>query len=118
MTLFFLMNSAIVSRIPSPMRMLRAWLTRERTVCGAATIALDVAARQVAREERIVGHASSSALEIDQRVECAMGVCARSLIDAQTPGVIDAAEARQLQLALIGVSLATIEHTKTFEHLK
>lgn len=62
------MNS-IPRTLPSPMRMLRAWLFRERTVRGAADIALDVAERQVAREERVVHHVCDEASEIDRRAE-------------------------------------------------
>lgn len=117
MTFPFPMNTT-VARLVSPMRMLRAWLTRERAVPGAATLALDVAERQVAREERLVGHAADEAAVLDQRLAKVETVVRDSLADASTPGVIDEGEVRQLRLALFGVRFSTHEHVKSLEDMK
>lgn len=115
---FSSMNPAFVTRLISPMRMLRAWLTRERSVPGAASIALDVAERQINREECLVGHAAEEAAVLEKRVSQVENVVRDSLADASTPGVIDAGEVRQLRLALFGVRFSTHEHVKSLEDMK
>lgn len=117
MIAFSPMNPA-VTRFASPMRIWRAWLSRERAVPGAAFLALDVAERQVAREERLVSHAAEEAVVIEARVSLVENVVRDSLADASSPGVIDAREVRQLRLALFGVRFSTHEHVKSLEDLK
>lgn len=99
------------------MRMLRAWLSRERTVRGAADIALDVAERQVSREERIGARVCVEAHEIDRRAEQARVCLTAALTDTQSPGVIDALEVKAVTVAILGVGIAAHEHNKTTGYL-
>jgi hypothetical protein len=99
------------------MRMLRVWLLGERAVRGAADIALDVAQRQVEREQRIVTRVTAEAVEIEARVDQACAAVRTALTDSRTPGFIDAQEAKVVTRAVIGVGLAAHDHNKTLSHL-
>lgn len=111
------MNSLLDLKRPSPMRTLRAWLQGERAVLGAAAIALDVAERQVEREQRLITRVAAEAVEIENRVERACLAVRAALGDSVTPGVIDAKEASLVTVAVLGAALAANDHNKTISHL-
>ena len=99
---------------PSPMRILRAWLFRERAVRGPAAIELDVVERQVDRESAAVSAAAGAAAGIERRIDGAK----TSLRAALADGVVDASEARALARSLVRTSLAAHEHTCRLEALR
>lgn len=101
----------------SPMRILRAWLFRERAVRGPCAIELDVVDRQVTREEQSVQTAAGEAATIEQRLEHARKTLRAAMTDLETPGVIDADETRALARELIGTSVAAHHHTERLEAL-
>ena len=111
------MNATIQTKRPSPVRTLRAWLQGERAVRGAGDIALDVAQRQVEREQRLITRVSAGAEEIEHRVDRACAAVQEALTDAVSPGVIDRHEAPGVHRAVIGACLAAYEHKKTVGNL-
>jgi hypothetical protein len=102
---------------PSPMRMMRAWLFRERAVRGPNAIELDVVDRQITREERAVGTAAGEAATIERRLHRARQAMRAAITDKKTPGVIDADETRVIARALVGTSVAAHHHTERLEAL-
>jgi hypothetical protein len=111
------MNSLIHLKRPSPLRTLRAWLQGERAVRGACDIALDVAQRQIEREQLLITRVAAEAVEIENRVERARLAIRAALADSVTPGVIDANEASLVTIAVLGAALAANDHNKTISHL-
>ena len=96
------------------MRMLRAWLFRERAMRGSGAIELDVAERQVAREEAAVTAAAGEAGQIERSLDGAKKALAEALAD----GVVDQAEASRLARRLVGTSLAAHHHHVHLEALR
>lgn len=105
------------TKIPSPMRMLRAWLFRERAVRGPCAIELDVVDRQITREQAAVTAASGAAAGIESRLHRLRQSFRAALIDPKTPGIIDAEETRMLARELIGTSVAAQRHVEKLEAL-
>ena len=102
---------------PSPMRMLRAWLFRERAVRGPCAIELDVVERQVAAEEQQLRGALGEAGRIETILQRARTRLRAALIDRRSPGVIDAIESRALAGDLVRATVASHHHTKRLESL-
>ncbi len=102
---------------PSPMRILRAWLFRERAVRGPCAIELDVVERQVAAEEQQVRCAVGEAGRIEAGLQRARDRLRAALTDRHSPGVIDAAESRALAGDLVRATVASHHHTKRLEQL-
>lgn len=99
----------------APMRLLRAWLFRERALRGPAAIELDVVEHQINRETAAVAAASVEAGVIEAglaRVRCSVHA---ALTDAKTPGVIDSSEARGIARQLIRSTIKAQHHSN---HLK
>lgn len=101
----------------SPLRVMRAWLFRERAVRGPAAIELDVLQRQVDREHAAVSAEAGAAAGIEQRLDRVRQKLHAALTDDHTPGVVDEAESRVLARALIGTSVAAHHHTARLEAL-
>lgn len=97
----------------APLRLLRAWLFRERAVRGPAAIELDVVEHQLDREQAAVAHCAAEAGQIERKVDGAK----RALGEALADGVIDAAEARRLARQLVGTSVAASHHHRRLEGL-
>lgn len=55
----------LIVKTPSPMRILRAWLFRERSVRGVGAIELDVVDQQLSREETALHTAGAEAVAIE-----------------------------------------------------
>lgn len=100
--------------IPSPMRMLRAWLFRERAVRGPGAIELDVVERQISREEQAVGAAAGEAAGIEHNLDTAK----QNLRSALADGVITIDEARTLARSLVRTSVRAHQHTQKLEALR
>lgn len=100
----------MIQNAPSPMRLLRAWLFRERAIRGPAAIELDVAERQINREEAAVVEEAAAASLIEIRIDTAR----RTVREALADGVIDAREATAITRQLLDT--ATVAHTHT-QHL-
>lgn len=101
-------------RTPSPMRMLRAWLFRERAIRGPSAIELDVVDRQVTREEKSVQAAAAEAEDIESKLQ---HVRAELAADMASAGAVDSREARRLAADLIGVSVTAHNHTQSLDAL-
>lgn len=108
------MSDNPTTRIPSPCRILRAWLFRERAVRGPAAIELDVVDRQLTRETAAVTAAAGAAAGIEQKLERARRELAADLAN---DGIVDANEAKRLARLLNGTNLAAHRHTQTLEAL-
>jgi hypothetical protein len=102
---------------PSPMRILRAWLFRERAVRGPGAIELGVVERQVDREVAAIGSAVSAAAGIERRLDRVRGQLRAALTDRKTPGIVDADESRGIARALNGTSVVAHNHTAELEAL-
>lgn len=111
-------TTAIILAKPSPMRMLRAWLFRERAVRGPAAIELDVVDRQITREEASIAQAVGESSAVENRLQKVRNEVRTALTDGVTPGVIDTAEARAICRHLIGTAVAAHKHTKHLEELR
>lgn len=98
---------------PSPVRVMRAWLFRERAVRGPAAIELDVFERQVDRESAAVSAAAGDAAVIERRLQGIREELASDLAD----GVVDADEARRLARKLNGTAVHAHHHTEKLEAL-
>lgn len=101
----------------SPMRMLRAWLFRERAVRGPGAIELDVVDRQVTREEQAVSAAAGEAASLEKRLQRACARFRAALTDKKTPGVVDADESRGIARELVGAKVDAHHHTERLEAL-
>jgi len=112
----FLMSDT-PTRKPSPVRILRAWLFRERAVRGPGAIELDVVERQVDREALAIGNALTAATGIARRIDRVRGKVRAALTDLKTPGIIDADETRGIARELNGTAVATHHHTAQLESL-
>ncbi len=112
------MNRATIYNLPSPMRMLRAWLFRERAVRGPGAIELDVVERQVDRESAAVNAAAGAAAGIERRLQNVGEKIRAAMTDRQSPGVIDSAEARGIARDLLGTKVAAHHHTENLEALR
>lgn len=77
----------------------------------------DVIARQVAREEQAVRGAAGEAANVVERLARVRAAVAAAMIDARTPGVIDASEAPAIQRELGMVHGLARQHTGTLEAL-
>lgn len=99
------------------MRMLRAWLFRERAVRGVSAIELDIVDNQITREQQSVSAAAGEAATIEQRLLRVRETLRAAITDKATPGVVDAAESRALARALIGTSVAAHHHAERLEAL-
>lgn len=99
------------------MRMLRAWLFRERAVRPTGSIELDVVERQVTREEVAVRAATGEAVTIEQRLQRVRIAVHAGLTDKKTPGVLDGEETRRIARELIGVTVQAHHHTQHLEAL-
>ena len=100
------------------MRMLRAWLFRERAVRGVGAIELDVVERQIDREQAAVGNAAGEATDIEQRLQRVRREFSAAMTDRRSPGIIDASESRKIARALIGTAVTALHHTTHLEALK
>lgn len=99
------------------MRILRAWIFRERAVRGPAALELDVAERQIVREQAEVQFAVTEAGRIEHRLTAARSALREALTDATSPGVIDAAETRRLARVLVGAKINAAAHARHLEGL-
>lgn len=97
------------------MRILRAWLFRERALRGPAAIELDVVDRQVTREEAAVHAATGEAVTIEQRLTRVRRAVHAALTDDKTPCIIDADESRKIARELIGVTVQAHHHKQSLE---
>jgi hypothetical protein len=104
-------------QLPGPMRIVRAWLFRERAIRGPSAIELDVVDRQVTREEDAVSAATEDAAQLERRLQRVRDKVRGAMIDPVTPGVIDAAETRAIARELIGTSVAAHHHTEQLKEL-
>lgn len=104
--------------MPSPMRILRAWLFRERAVRGPAALELDIVDRQVAREEVAGRAAAGEAATIARRLERVRAALRAAITDNRTPGIVDRDETRAIARQLNGTSVAAHRHTERLEALK
>jgi hypothetical protein len=102
---------------PSPMRVLRSWLFRERAVRGACAIELDVVDNQITREESAVGQAVSQAARLERRLEAVRAAMQAALTDAVSPGVVDRGEAHRIAQHLLTASIDARRHTQQLEGL-
>jgi len=64
----------LIVKTPSPMRILRAWLFRERSVRGVGAIELDVVDQQITREETALRTAGAEAVAIESSLDRAARV--------------------------------------------
>lgn len=96
------------------MRLLRAWLFRERAIRGPAAIELDVVEHQVDREQAAVARCTTEAGRIEHEIDRTK----RTLRAALADGVIDANESRQLARQLLGTSVAAHRHRGHLEELR
>ena len=112
------MNRPLMINLPSPMRILRAWLFRERSVRGPGAIELDVVERQVAREEQAIEAEATVAFGIEVRLDHIRQALHGALHDAATPGIVDTVEARALVRDLVGTSGVAHTRTQALEALK
>ncbi len=92
------------------MRMLCAWLCRERAVRGPGAIELDVLDRQIQRERAAVGAEAGVAADLEQGLDHLGREIHAALTDAETPGVITTAEARAISHRLHGTKQAAHHH--------
>ena len=104
-------------KTPSPMRILRAWLFRERSVRGPGAIELDVVDQQLTREETALRTAGTEAVAIETSLDRARRQVRAALTDPRTPGRIDATEARAIARTLIRTSVKAHHHTLNLEKL-
>lgn len=102
---------------PSPMRIVRAWLFRERAVRGPAAIELDVVERQVDRETAAVCTARDDAAGIERLLQNVRNAVQAAITDRETPGVIDSAETRKIARQLIGTTIAAHHHKQQLDSL-
>lgn len=100
--------------MPAPMRILRAWLFRERAVRGPAAIELDVVDRQISREEQSVKSAARETAAIERRLDKAKDNLRRSIAGRE----IDLHEARKLARTIVRTSVAAHHHTTQLEALR
>jgi len=100
-------------KTPSPMRILRAWLFRERSVRGVGAIELDVVDQQITREETALRTVGVEAVAIESSLDRARRQVRAALTDERTPGQIDATEAR----AIARTSVKAHHHTLNLEKL-
>lgn len=107
----------VIQKTPSPMRILRAWLFRERSVRGVGAIELDVVDQQITREETALRTAGAEAVAIKSSLDRARRQVRAALTDERTPGQIDATEARAIARILIGTSVKAHHHTAHLEKL-
>jgi hypothetical protein len=84
---------------------------RERAVRGPAAIELDVFALQIGREQSLLRTRTAESAAIEAHLEHIRQGLAAALTDAKTPGVITAAEAREVCGELIDTTLETHAHT-------
>jgi len=111
-------TTIIIQTKPSPMRMLRAWLFRERAVRGPAALELDVVDRQITREELALALAVDESAAMESRLQKVRTQVRCALTDGATPGVIDTAEARHICRHLIGTAVAAHKHTQHLQALQ
>lgn len=102
---------------PAPMRVVRAWLFRERALRGPGAIELDVLDRQVTREQQQVGLAAGESARIERRLQRVRERVRAALVDRRTPGLIDATETRGIARELVGTSVAAHHHTRRLDGL-
>lgn len=102
---------------PSPLRVLSQLIFRERAVRGPAAIELDVFALQVAREQSLLRTRRAESAAIEAHLEHIRNGLAAALTDAVTPGVITAAEAREVCGELIDTTLETRAHTAALNRM-
>ena len=108
------MRATTQSNKPSPMRMLRAWLFRERALRPGPAIELDVMERQVEREERAVSAAVDEAGKLERKLD---SVRRELACDLANDGVVDAVEANRLARALINAAVTAHHHKGSLEAL-
>lgn len=109
------MTLKLFSHLPSPLRMMCAWVFRERAVRGPAAIELDVLDRQITREAAAVSAEAGAAAGIEHGLDRIGADLHAALTDAETPGVITTAEARTLSRHLNGTKIAAHTHTAHLE---
>lgn len=102
---------------PAPLRVLFQLMFRERALRGPAAIELDVFALQLGREQALLRARTAESRAIEAHLESIRTGLAAALTDAKTPGVITAAEAREVCGELIDTTLETHAHTEALNRM-
>lgn len=111
------MNLATHHLKVSPMRLVRAWLFRERAVRGPSAFELDVLEQQVDREQQAVALAAGGAAGVSEQLTAVEANLRIALTDAATPGVIDARETRLLARLITRTKTAATTVTSQLKDL-
>lgn len=102
---------------PGPLSLVRAIVGRLQRK-QPRSVALQMAGEQTARAHTIAGRARLSAIGLETHAEKGNRILQEALAtDDNTPGVVDAEEARELASHMIDGSVAIHDHRKTVEEL-
>ncbi|MBC7367548.1 MAG: hypothetical protein H7343_12205 [Undibacterium sp.] len=107
----------ILPRRPAALRVIRQWIFGERALRGPAAIELDVLDQQVTRAVADVQQCAAESETIEHHLDHARAAVHAALTDAETPGVITAAESRHVFRELIDTTILAHAHTAQLQAL-